>query len=296
MDTLDGMKTVVAVVETHSFTAASERLGMSKALVSKYVGEVESSLGIRLFNRTTRQLALTDAGRSYYEHSLNLLEQFSAMVDNVTGEQTSPRGLLRISAPVTFGEMKLSPIMPKFLQMYPELNVEVKVTNNAIDMVEEGIDVRLRIGGVADSNMIARHIRTFPLILCASPAYIEKHGMPATPEDISKHACIIDSNFRVGKQWPVISKNGDATTINVNSNIAVNSPKAVQEIAMAGGGIAMIPEFIVEEAIKAGSLISILPDYTTLEFGLFAIYPHRKYVSRKVRCFIDFVLEEFSVQ
>ncbi|NQZ83524.1 MAG: LysR family transcriptional regulator [Colwellia sp.] len=295
MDTLDGMKTVVAVVETHSFTAASERLGMSKALVSKYVGEVESSLGIRLFNRTTRQLALTDAGRSYYEHSLNLLEQFSAMVDNVTGEQTSPRGLLRISAPVTFGEMKLSPIMPKFLQMYPELNVEVKVTNNAIDMVEEGVDVRLRIGGVADSNMIARHIRTFPLILCASPAYIEKHGMPETPEDISKHACIIDSNFRVGKQWPVISKNGDATTINVNSNIAVNSPKAVQEIAMAGGGIAMIPEFIVEGAIKAGSLISILPDYTTLEFGLFAIYPHRKYVSRKVRCFIDFVLEEFSV-
>ena len=295
MDTLDGMKTVVAVVETHSFTAASERLGMSKALVSKYVGEVESSLGIRLFNRTTRQLALTDAGRSYYEHSLNLLEQFSAMVDNVTGEQTSPRGLLRISAPVTFGEMKLSPIMPKFLQMYPELNVEVKVTNNAIDMVEEGVDVRLRIGGVADSNMIARHIRTLPLILCASPAYIEKHGMPETPEDISKHACIIDSNFRVGKQWPVISKNGDATTINVNSNIAVNSPKAVQEIAMAGGGIAMIPEFIVEGAIKAGSLISILPDYTTLEFGLFAIYPHRKYVSRKVRCFIDFVLEEFSV-
>ena len=295
MDTLDGMKTVVAVVETHSFTAASERLGMSKALVSKYVGEVESSLGIRLFNRTTRQLALTDAGRSYYEHSLNLLEQFSAMVDNVTGEQTSPRGLLRISAPVTFGEMKLSPIMPKFLQMYPELNVEVKVTNNAIDMGEEGVDVRLRIGGVADSNMIARHIRTFPLILCASPAYIEKHGMPETPEDISKHACIIDSNFRVGKQWPVISKNGDATTINVNSNIAVNSPKAVQEIAMAGGGIAMIPEFIVEGAIKAGSLISILPDYTTLEFGLFAIYPHRKYVSRKVRCFIDFVLEEFSV-
>jgi DNA-binding transcriptional LysR family regulator len=161
-------------------------------------------------------------------------------------------------------------------------------------MVEEGIDVRLRIGGVADSNMIARHIRTFPLILCASPEYIENHGMPETPEDIGKHTCIIDSNFRVGKQWPVISKAGDAATINVKSNVAVNSPKAVQEIAMAGGGIGMIPEFIVEDSIKTGSLISILPNYTTLEFGLFAIYPHRKYVSRKVRCFIDFVLKEFS--
>jgi DNA-binding transcriptional LysR family regulator len=294
MDTLDGLKTVIAVVETNSFTAASERLGMSKALVSKYVGEVESSLGIRLFNRTTRKLALTDAGKSYYEHSLSLLEQFSAMVDNVTGEQTSPRGLLRISAPVTFGEMKLSPIIPKFLQLYPELNVEVRVTNNAMDMVEEGIDVRLMLGGVTDSNMIARHLRTFPLILCASPKYLEKSGMPQTPEDISKHACIIDSNFRVGKQWPIILKNGEARTINVNSHISVNSPKAVQEIAIAGGGIGMIPEFIVEDAIKDGSLIRILPDCTTLEFGLFAIYPHRKYVSRKVRCFIDFVLEEFS--
>jgi len=294
MDTLDGLKTVIAVVETGSFTAASERLGMSKALVSKYVGEVESGLGIRLFNRTTRQLALTDAGKSYYEHSLNLLEQFSAMVDNVTGEQTSPRGTLRVSAPVTFGEMKLSPILPKFLAMYPELNVEVRVTNNSIDMVEEGIDVRLRIGGVADSNMIARHIRTFPLILCASPTYLDNHGIPESPECISQHTCIIDSNFRVGKQWPIILKNGDARTINVKSHIAVNSPKAVQEIAIAGGGIAMIPEFIVEDSIKRGELITILPDCTTLEFGLFAIYPHRKYVSRKVRCFIDFVLKEFS--
>jgi len=294
MDTLDGMKTVIAVVETNSFTAASERLGMSKALVSKYIGEVESGLGIRLFNRTTRQLALTDAGKSYYEHSLNLLEQFSAMVDNVTGEQTSPRGLLRVSAPVTFGEMKLSPIIPKFLQLYPDLNIEVIVTNNAIDMVEEGIDVRLRIGGVADSNMIARHLRTFPLILCASPKYLETNGIPQTPEDVSQHTCIIDSNFRVGKQWPIILKNGEAKTINVNSHIAVNSPKAVQEIAIAGGGIGMIPEFIVEDSIKDGTLITILPDCTTLEFGLFAIYPHRKYVSKKVRCFIDFVLEEFS--
>ncbi len=294
MDTLDGMKTVIAVVETNSFTAASERLGMSKALVSKYVGEVERRLGCRLFNRTTRQLALTDAGKSYYDHSLNLLEQFSAMVDNVTGEQTSPRGLLRISAPVTFGEMKLSPIIPKFLKLYPELNVEVRVTNSAIDMVEEGIDVRLRIGGVADSSMIARHLRTFPLILCASPEYLKINGIPQTPEDVSKHACIIDSNFRVGKQWPIILPNGDARTINVDSHIAVNSPKAVQEIAMAGGGIAMIPEFIVEDAINNGRLQRILPDCTTLEFGLFAIYPHRKYVSRKVRCFIDFVLKEFS--
>ncbi|KGK01190.1 LysR family transcriptional regulator [Thalassotalea sp. ND16A] len=294
MDSLDGLKTVIAVVETNSFTAASDRLGISKALVSKYVGEVESKLGIRLFNRTTRQLALTDAGRRYYEESVALLEQFSAMVDNVTGEQTNPRGLLRVSAPVTFGEMQLAPLLPKFLALYPELKIELILTNGAIDMLEEGIDVRLRIGGVDDSNMIARHLKTFPLILSASPDYIKQYGLAKTPEQVATHRCIIDSNFRVGKQWPIISPHGTSDTINVSSAIAANSPQAVREIAIAGGGIAMTPAFIVEDAISEGRLVPILPDYTTLEFGLFAIYPHRTYVAKKVRCFIDFALQQFS--
>tara|TARA_R110001583_G_scaffold195542_1_gene375762 strand:- start:3691 stop:4623 length:933 start_codon:yes stop_codon:yes gene_type:complete len=294
MDTLDGLKTVVAVVETSSFTAASERLGISKALASKYVGEVESNLGIRLFNRTTRQLALTEAGRRYYQESVVLLEQYSALVDKVTGEQTKPQGLLRVSAPVTFGEMILAPLLPKFLRLYPNLKIELILTNGAIDMLEEGIDVRLRIGDVDDSNMIARHLKTFPLILSASPSYIQQYGLPKTPQQVNEHHCIIDSNFRMGKQWPMISSKGKAETIHVQSIVAVNSPQAVREIAIAGGGVAMTPNFIVEDAIKLGRLVPILPDYTTLEFGLFAIYPHRKYVAKKVRCFIDFALAELS--
>ena len=161
-------------------------------------------------------------------------------------------------------------------------------------MLEEGIDVRLRIGGVDDSNMIARHLKTFPLILSAYPNYIQQYGLPTTPQDVAKHNCIIDSNFRVGKQWPIISPQGKAETINVSSIASVNSPQAVREIAIAGGGIAMTPDFIVEEAINNGYLIPILPEYTTLEFGLFAIYPHRKYVAKKVRCFIGFALERLS--
>ena len=294
MDTLDGLKTVIAVVETNSFTAASYRLGISKALVSQYVGEVERNLGIRLFNRTTRQLALTEAGRRYYQESIVLLEQYSALVDKVTGEQTKPQGLIRVSAPVTFGEMILAPLLPKFLQLYPDLTIELVLTNGAIDMLEEGIDLRLRIGGVDDSNMIARHLKTFPLILSASPSYIQQYGLPTTPQQIAEHNCIIDSNFRMGKQWPIISPQGKAETINVKSIVAVNSPQAVREVAIAGGGVAMTPDFIVEDAINEGRLIPILPDYTTLEFGLFAIYPHRKYVAKKVRCFIDFSLAELS--
>lgn len=294
MDTLDGMKAVIAVVESHSFTASSDRLGISKALVSKYVGQVEKSLGVRLFNRTTRQLALTDAGRSYYEHALSLIDQFSNMVDTVTGEQSSPRGILRISAPVTFGEITLAPALPKFTQQYPDLKIELHLTNSAMNMLEEGIDVRLRIGSVDDSNMIARHIRTFPLVICASPHYLMQRGTPNKPEQLADHSCIIDSNFRIGKQWPMISAKGNAHTITVNSQVSVNSPNAAQQVAIAHGGIAMIPEFIVEKALNDGLLQRVLPSYTTLEFGLHAIYPHRKYVPRRVRCFIDFALQAFA--
>ncbi|MEH6445621.1 MAG: LysR family transcriptional regulator [Oceanospirillaceae bacterium] len=292
MDSLDGLRTVIAVVETHSFTAASNRLGISKALVSKYVGEVEASLGARLFNRTTRRISLTDAGRRYYEQALLVLEQFSTMLDNVADEQTSPRGVLRVSAPVAIGEMVLAPLLPKFMQQFPELSIELILTNNPIDLIEEGIDVRIRTGGLDDSSMIARHLQTFPLVLTASPLYLQQHGLVQTPEDLTKHKCIVDSNFRIGSQWPMIAPDGTAHTINVNSAIAVNSPQAVREIAIADGGIAMTPKFIVDKALQKELLVEILSEYTRLEFGLYAVYPHRVYVGKKTRCFIDFLLAE----
>jgi DNA-binding transcriptional LysR family regulator len=294
MDTLDGIKTVVAVVETGTFTAASERLGMSKALVSKYVGEVEDSLGVRLLNRSTRRLALTEAGRRYYDQALPLLEEFTEMVDSVTGEQSSPRGLLRISVPVTFGEMSLAPLIPKFLQQYPDIGVDLQLSDKKIDMLEEGIDVVIRIGGVDDSSLIAKHIQTLPLALCASPGYIRLKGLPDSPKELVQHDCIIDSNFRIGKHWPIICPKNITTSVEVSSRVMANSPRAVKEIALAGGGIGMIPRFIVQDALDNGRLEEVLPGYHTLEFGLFAIYPHRRYLSRKVRCFIDFLVAEFA--
>jgi len=294
MDTLDGMRTIVAAVETGSFTAAGERQGISKALVSKYVGEVESRLGVRLFNRSTRRLSLTEEGQRYYDQAVPLLEEFSVMVDSVTGAQSAPRGLLRVSVPQTFGEMSLSPLIPRFLETYPDLSLDLQLSDRMIDMLEEGIDVVIRIGGVDDSSLIARHIKTLPLTLCASPEYIAQQGEPLTAEDITQHTCIIDSNFRVGKQWPIVDPEGQTTSIEVNSNVAVNSPRAVKEIAIAGGGIGMIPRFIIESELQKGVLKEILPGYKTLEFGLFAIYPHRRYLSKKVRCFIDFLMDEFK--
>lgn len=294
MDTLDGMKTVVAVVETGSFTAASERLNISKALASKYVGEVEKRLNVRLFHRSTRKLALTEAGKSYYQLALPLLEEFTELVDSVTGDQSSPQGLLRISVPVAFGEMKLAPLIPRFMQQHKDIRLEIILSNSMVDMVEEGIDVRIRVGGVNDSSLIARHLTTLPLILCAAPTYLKQHGRPKTAQDLSQHNCIIDSNFRIGKQWPIISPKGKAESVNVNSRITASSPSAVKEIAVAGGGIGMVPRFIVEPALEQGLLEEVLPDFSTLEFGLFAMYPHRRYLPKKVRCFIDFLVAEFS--
>ncbi|MFT5693842.1 MAG: DNA-binding transcriptional LysR family regulator [Oceanicoccus sp.] len=294
MDTLDGIRTVIAVVETGSFTAASERLGISKALASKYVGEVERELGVRLFNRSTRRLALTEAGRRYYDRALPLLEEFTELEDDVTGEQSNPQGLLRVSVPVTFGEMTLSPLIPSFLDQYPDIRVDLHLNDKMIDMLEDGIDVVIRIGGVDDSSLIARQIKTLPLILCASPEYLNKNGRPIVPQDLSHHKCIIDSNFRIGKHWPIISPDGISESVAVNSRIAANSPRAVKEIALANGGIGMIPRFIVDDALAAGSLQEVLPGYSTLEFGLFAIYPHRRYLSKKVRCFIDFLIAHYS--
>ena len=294
MDTLDGMKTVVAVVETGSFTAASERLNISKALASKYVGEVEKRLNVRLFHRSTRKLALTEAGKSYYQLALPLLEEFTELVDSVTGDQSSPQGLLRISVPVSFGEMKLAPLIPRFMQQHKDIRHEIILSNSMDDMQTEAIDVRIRVGGVNDSSLIARHLTTLPLILCAAPTYLKQHGRPKTAQDLSQHNCIIDSNFRIGKQWPIISPKGKAESVNVNSRITASSPSAVKEIAVAGGGIGMVPRFIVEPALEQGLLEEVLPDFSTLEFGLFAMYPHRRYLPKKVRCFIDFLVAEFS--
>ncbi len=295
MDSLDGLRTVIAVVETHSFTAASHRLGISKALVSKYIGEVEADLEIRLFNRTTRRISLTDAGRRYYKQAVLILEQVSSMLDNVAQAQDNPRGTLRISAPVAIGEILLAPLLPKLLQQFPGLEVELILTNTPVDLLEQGIDVRIRTGGLDDSSMIARQLQSFPLVITASPKYIAQQGEIKKPQDLAERHCIIDSNYRIAKQWPLIAPDGAVHSIDVKSVIGVNSPQAAREIAIAGGGVTMSPEFIVDDAIRQGKLVKVLAGYTTLELGLYAIYPHRTYISRKTRCFIDFLLKEFPI-
>ncbi|MEL0653915.1 LysR family transcriptional regulator [Pseudoalteromonas issachenkonii] len=296
MDTIIGIKTIIAVVETGSFTAAGDRLGLSKALVSKYVGIVEQDLGVRLFNRSTRRISITEAGQSYYTSVVPVIESYSEMLDNLSGQTALASGKLRVSAPVSFGESNLAPLMPELLNRYPDLSIDLVLSDKTIDLLEEGVDLAIRIGSVSDSNLIARQITSYPLILCASAEYIQRFGAPASVNELEQHATVIDSNFKIGRHWPLVSPSGEALTANVNSRVSVNNPQAVKEVVVAGGGIGLIPEIVVRDDIASGNLVQVMADYKTFEFGLFAIYPHRKFVAQKVTSFIQFLFENFEAR
>ena len=290
MDTLDGIKTVIAVVETASFTAAGKKLGISKGLVSKYVSEVERELNIRLFNRNTRKLSVTDAGNQYSHHAVTLVEQYQGMVEDVIGEQSRPQGLLRVSSPIAFGEHVTSALLPGFGEQYPDIDVELLLGNRAVDMLNEGIDVRIKSGPVDDSNMIARPLCKWPMIVCASPAYVEANGRPECPQALTDHKCVLDSNLKGGQNWTFIDKEGKQQTVLIRSNIASNNPQAVVNIMKAGGGIGVVARGSVSEELERGTLVELFGDYQPRVLDIYMIYPHRKHIPQKVQCFINYML------
>lgn len=293
MDTLVGVKTVIAVVESGSFTAAAEKLAISKSLVSKYIHEVESQLNIRLFNRNTRSISLTDAGNNYYQHALKLVEHYTAMLEDVVSNQAKPKGTLRISCPVAFGEHVVSALLPEFAKTYPDISVDLQLNNRAVNMLEEGIDVRIKSGLVNDSNMIARHLCQWPLIFCAAAPFIARHGRPSTPEALSELPCVIDSNLKNGRNWTFLSANSGHQTVLVQSNMSSNNPQAVVNMVKAGGGIGLVARGSITTELMSGELIELLPEYQSLTLDIFLIYPHRKHIPAKVQCFIDFMLAKF---
>ncbi|NOU49397.1 LysR family transcriptional regulator [Pseudoalteromonas sp. JBTF-M23] len=295
MDTIDGLKAMVAVAQTHSFTTASERLGLSKSLVSKYVAQLEQQANVRLFNRTTRRVDLTEAGEKFYNHAVLVLERYQEMLDNTRAMNNSLIGTLRVSAPFALGETKLAQILPEFILAHPDLKVEVVLSNANVNVVEEGIDVRLRVGELSDSSLIARKISTYPLVVCCSPKYLQSVGGINHPEDLCKAMCIIDSNYKLGSTWPFVHRNGQRKhNIEVKSQLSLNSPSASKEVAKKGGGVILCPIFVVEEDLSKGDLVQLLEDYDVCQFDLLAVYPHREYVAQKVKVFIDFLREKLS--
>ena len=293
MDTIVGMRTFVNVVAAGSFTAAAQRSNMSTALVSKYIGQLEERLGARLLNRTTRSLVLTEIGTSYLERCARVLDDFDELEAAIHNKRSSPSGNLIISAPVTFGEMHLTAVVAHFLAHYPDITVDLRLTDRFVGLIDEGVDLAIRISELADSSMIARRLAPARIVACAAPSYLEQHGLPSHPDDLSNHACIIDTNFQGTSEWPFkIGKK--RISVKVSGRFSVNSAQSSRTMIVAGAGIGLIPTYAIAEDIRKQKVVMVLEAFEALDPGIYALYPHNRHLAAKVRAFVDFMVDEFA--
>jgi DNA-binding transcriptional LysR family regulator len=287
------IRAFVQVFDSGGFSAAARQHGRSKALLSKYVTDLEDYLGVRLMNRTTRKLALTEAGEAYYREASQLLQQLDDLDASISDQTTAPRGLLRVSAPRNFGEMTLAPVIFAFMTQFPEVTLDLRLEDRFVDLVDEGIDVALRISAMADSSLIARKIADMRLAIVGAPSLIKKHGEPKTAEALRGLPCIIDVNLQGQSNWRFV-ENGRPLSVHVTGPVKVNSPLAACEAAVAGLGFAALPSYLADREIEAGRLVAVLSDSMPEAPTLQAVYPHRRHLAGKVRALIDHLVEWFE--
>ena len=290
---LDGMTVFVGVINAGSFTAAARALGHSTSYVSKEITRLEKRLGSRLLNRTTRTISLTDTGRAYYERSSQIVIDAENAERSINQLQENPSGLLRINAPGSFGINYLLDVLPQFMHRYPEVKLEVEFNDRLIDVVAEGYDVVIRVGDIKDSNLVARKFTSSRGVVVASPDYLKRKGCPKYAEDLVQHDCIAYSLLPTPTQWSFY-KDGVRTNVTVDPRAMCNS--SIIEVAMVvnGIGITQIPLFTCEKEVASGDLKIILEDYDQKTFDVYAVYPHRQYLTAKVRAFVDFVVDAFK--
>ena len=293
MDVLDGMRTFVASVEAGSFTAAAQRLGISKKLVSKYMAQLEGRLGVRLLHRTTRSLSLSDDGRKYYARCKELIEAFEEMESSIGSRTGSLRGNLRLAAPSTFGEMYLQPMLQDFGRTHGQLTMELILGDRHVDLAGEGVDMALRIGNLADSGMRARKLGQTELWAIASPEYLADNPAPMTPGELKKHHCIRDTNMVSPNAWPFTCA-GQLKKIPVNGRYMVNSARAVRDMVLGHEGIGLCPDYVVAEDVARGRLQRVLARNPSLSLDINAVFLDARYMPAKVRTLLDFLIERFN--
>ena len=295
MDTITRMRAFVAVVEAAGFSAAARSTGRSKALMSKYIAELEEELGARLLNRTTRQLSLTEAGEAAYEEAQEVLRRVARLRENIEATTSMPRGRLRVSMPRTFGDGELSRGIMEFLTKYPDIRMELTLEDRFVDLVHEGYDAAIRVSALEDSSLIARKLAPFRVVTCAAPDLIASHGRPEHPSELSGLPCIIDTNVRFRANWPY--RDGERKiSVLVSGRVEANSPHAIASAARAGLGFCRVPFLVVEQDISAGRLVPLLEDYELGELGIYLVYPHRERMPAKLRAFIDDLAAWFEAE
>ena len=288
MDTLDGMRTFVAVVSHGSFTAAAEQLNVSKALASKYVATLEARLGTRLLNRSTRTLHTTEAGRAYYERCRKILEEVDELESALLAGRNDPRGHLAIAAPQSFGDSFVADAAARFMREYPQVTIDVHFADRYVNVVEEGFDLAIRVGALEDSSLVSQRLGAVRLIACAAPAYLASRGTPRRPEDLAAHDCVRDRNFRLGAKWPFARK-GRELEIAIAGPLVVNGIMATHQATLAGAGIGLLAAHLVAADVDNGRLVRVLEAYEAPELPINAVYPHRQYLAAKVQKFVEFL-------
>lgn len=294
MDTLTRMRAFIDVVEAEGFSAAGRKVGRSKALLSKYVRELEDELGALLLNRTTRQFSLTEAGHTYYRRASEIVRDIDSLSDSVRESSGDVRGRIKLSAPRTFADAPIGQSLIDFAKEHPDIVLEIHLDDRFVDLVEEGFDMAIRISRLENSSLIARRLAPFAIDVCASPELIARHGVPQRPQELAKLPCIIDTNGRWLSNWPFRGENGETISVSVSGPIEVNSPIAARAAALSGLGFAVLPDFIAAPEIESGRLVAVLQDRTLTGGGIFAVYPHRRYLPAKVRVLVDYLAQWFK--
>jgi DNA-binding transcriptional LysR family regulator len=293
VDKLGSLKAFVKVVELGSFSEAGRQLRLSRSAVSKYIADLENDLGVQLLNRTTRRASPTENGQAYFERALTILADLDAADQSVAQLQSTPRGLLRVNAPMSFGTIKLGPILAEFMALYPELRIQLVLSDEQVDPIQGGLDVTLRIAELESSSLIARKITPIERVVCASPDYLNRNGTPAHPNDLRQHNCLTYGFLSTGNQWKLSGKDGDHW-IQPSWTLCANNAEVLRDAAVKGCGIALLPVFMAEKELKSGALRVVLSAYKAPPLTLYAIYPPTRHLALKVRLFIDFLVAHIS--
>lgn len=295
MSRLEYMENFVAVVDAGSITAAADRLELTVAAVSKRLKTLESELGTRLLTRNTRQLALTEAGHYYYQHCREILEEVARVDQQLLAMQGTLSGALRINMPMTYGKVRMAGLLIRFLQHYPEIHLTAHLDDAYVDAASGDYDVVIRIGRLEDSRLVARKLENVYLRALASPAYLEQHGTPQRPEELSQHQCLHYTNVSPREGWLFHDVDGKDIRVQVRGQFCANNGEVLRQAAVAGMGVVLLPDFEVQDELARGELVAILPEYSASAVSVYAVYPTRQFLPEKTRTLVEFLIHELQV-
>ena len=294
IDHASEMAAFVRVVDSKGFSAAAAGLGLTPSAVSKLVTRLETRLGVRLLQRTTRALHLTEEGEVFYAAAQRIVGEIETLEDQITGHSGTPQGLLRVTTSLAFASHQLAPVLSEFLARHPLVQLDLLPTDRVIDMVEEGVDIAIRIGRLADTSFMARKIGEDKRLICAAPSYLARHGTPRRPEELARHNCIVSRERAYLNRW-AFKIDGQVSEIEVGGRVAISEGEMQMQLALQGIGIARLTRLTLARAIRDGALVPLLDDFSADEpVAIHAVYPHRRHLAAKVPAFVNFLIEKFT--